>query len=176
MFHEIETKEILVLGCGNVLFGDDAFGPKVIERFEASDQPLPEWVFAEDVGTSVRDILFNVGLAPKKPSLVMLVDAVQVPEREPGEVFVLDIGEVPAIKSAIYSFHQCPTSSLLRELRDEAGIDVIVIAGQAAHIPESVEEGMSPPMEAAVDRAVTLIRRLCEDRSPTEEVREPCSI
>ena len=32
MYREIETKEVLILGCGNVLFGDDAFGPAVVER------------------------------------------------------------------------------------------------------------------------------------------------
>lgn len=171
MYREIETREILILGCGNVLYGDDAFGPRVVERLlQVGD--LPEQVFAEDVGTSVRDILFNISLVSNKPRLVILVDAVDVEGRKPGEVFELDIDEVPEIKMSNFSFHQCPTTSLLREMKELAGIDVRVMAGQACHIPEQVSEGMSSIMVKAVDVATEKIRDLCERRGPEELERE----
>ena len=35
MIEDILKKPILILGCGNILFGDDGFGPAVIEHLEA---------------------------------------------------------------------------------------------------------------------------------------------
>ena len=36
------AKEVVVLCCGNILFGDDGFGPAVADRINASET-VPEW-------------------------------------------------------------------------------------------------------------------------------------
>jgi coenzyme F420 hydrogenase subunit delta len=165
MYNEIQTKEILILGCGNILFGDDAFGPQVVEKLLASGR-LPETAFAEDVGTSVRDVLFNlVALPEKKPSLIIVVDAVQLEGHTPGEVFEIDISQMPKIKIVDFSFHQCPTTNLLHEARELRGINVRIVAGQAACIPEELAEGLSPEMSRAVDGAVELVLKICREHS-----------
>ncbi|MBM4352610.1 MAG: hydrogenase maturation protease [Deltaproteobacteria bacterium] len=159
MFREIETKEVLILGCGNVLFGDDAFGPEVADRLSVPGV-LPDHAYAEDCGTSVRDILFNITVARKRPRMVIIVDAVTLEGRQPGEVFEMDISAMPKIKLPDFSFHQFPTTNMLHEMREQAGIDVRVVACQTAHVPEHVEPGMSAPVIAAVDKAIVLIRQL----------------
>ena len=161
MFQEIQTRDVIILGCGAVLFGDDAFGPAVVERLLARGC-LPGWAHAEDVGTSVRDILFNIALAEKRPRRVIVLDAVQIEGRQPGEVFELDISSMPKIKLPDFSFHQFPTTNMLYELREHAGIDVRVVVAQAADIPDHISEGMSPDMEAAVDVAARLVLELCD--------------
>lgn len=160
MFREIETRSVLILGCGNILFGDDGFGPAVVDRLAELDT-LPAHAHAEDVGTSIRDILFNVGLVENKPQRVIILDAVRIDGRRPGEVFELELGEVPGIQLTDFSFHQAPTTNMLRELRDAAGIDVRVLVVQAAHIPDHLEEGLSPEVEAAVGPAAQRVLGLC---------------
>ena len=75
MFKEIETKRVLIFGCGNVLLGDDGFGPAVIERLERRGD-LPGDAHAEDVGTSIRGILFDIALKDRRPEHIIVLDAV----------------------------------------------------------------------------------------------------
>jgi coenzyme F420 hydrogenase subunit delta len=146
-----------------VLFGDDAFGPEVVHRLLASGR-LPDRAHAEDVGTSVRDVLFNIVTLPgRKVELVIVVDAVDVAGRTPGEVFEIDVSQMPKVKMADFSFHQFPTSNLLHEARELAGVDVRIVAAQARSIPDFVQEGMSPEILAAVDAAADLVVRFCSE-------------
>ena len=131
MFREILTKRILVLGCGNVLMGDDGFGPAVVKKLQ-QQYDLPADVHVEDVGTSVRDVLFNITLLDQRPEHVIVLDAVDKPDRKDGEVFEISLDEIPAAKLTDYSFHQFPTSNLLKEIQEQAGLRVTIIAAQIA--------------------------------------------
>lgn len=152
MIEEIFSKPILIFGCGNVLFGDDGFGPLVIEHLQKHYR-LPPSVGAFDVGTSISDLLFDFLLSPNRPSRIFIVDAVSAPSRAPGDLFELDIQELPANKSVDFSLHQFPSVNLLLELRNDAGIQVQILAVQASRIPDAVEPGLSPEVVAAVPRA-----------------------
>jgi len=148
-------KSVLILGCGNILIGDDGFGPAVAQCLR-SDYAIPEDVCVFDAGTSVREILFDTVLSEKKPSKVVIVDAMDC-GREPGELFMLDIDALPEVKIDDFSMHQIPTSNLLRELRDHCGIEVVVIGCQVANTSNSVNPGLSEPVEAAVKPAAESI-------------------
>ncbi|MHC4544335.1 MAG: hydrogenase maturation protease [Planctomycetota bacterium] len=150
-------KSILILGCGNVLFGDDGFGPAVAQHL-LNKSTIPPEVGILDAGTSVRKILFDIILSDNKPAKIIIVDAFDC-ERESGELFALDIDSFPKVKLDDFSLHQLPTSNLLRELRDLCGIEVIVIACQVSSIPESVKPGLSNPVKAAVERAADMLAR-----------------
>jgi coenzyme F420 hydrogenase subunit delta len=148
-------KSVLILGCGNILIGDDGFGPAVAQRLR-SDYAIPADVCVFDAGTSVREILFDTVLSENKPSKVVIVDAMDC-GREPGELFTLDIDALPKVKIDDFSMHQIPTSNLLRELREHCGIEVIVIGCQVANTCNSVNPGLSKPVEAAVKPAAESI-------------------
>ncbi|UCH98291.1 MAG: hydrogenase maturation protease [Candidatus Aminicenantes bacterium] len=135
------NKEILVLGCGNILFGDDGFGPAAVEYLQKSRE-IPPGVGIINAGLSVREILFNVTLSDKRPKRIIIVDAVDV-GKPAGEIFELDISEIPEKKIDDFSMHQIPTSNLLRELKNICGVDVKIIAVQVQHIPEEVSPGLS---------------------------------
>ena len=141
-------KSILILGCGNILIGDDGFGPAVAQRLRGNFT-IPTDVCVFDAGTSVREILFDTILSEKKPSKIVIVDAMDC-GLKPGELFCLDIDSLPKVKLDDFSMHQVPTSNMLRELRDLCGIEVIVIACQVSHTPDSVNPGLSTPVEGAV--------------------------
>lgn len=135
------NKEILVLGCGNVLFGDDGFGPAVVEYLQENFE-IPQEVYVMNAGLSVREILFNMVLSDKRPKTIIIVDAVDV-GRTPGEMFELDITEIPEKKIDDFSMHQLPTSNLLRELENMCGVNVRIISVQIQNIPDEVSPGLS---------------------------------
>ncbi len=139
MVSDWHDKRTCILGCGNVLFGDDGFGPAVARRC-TRDCTIPADVCVRDVGTSVRNILFNILLSEDRPSHIVIIDAMDV-GREPGELFRPDLDAIPETKTDDFSMHQIPTSNLLRELRDLCGVTIAILACQVAHIPE----GVSPP-------------------------------
>lgn len=134
-------KSIIILGCGNILFGDDGFGPIVAEELE-QNYDVPKNICVINAGTSVRELLFNISLDEKKPEKIIIVDAVDF-GRPPGEILEIDLDELPKNKIDDFSMHQLPTSNLLRELRDLCGVDVRILSCQVENIPEEVEPGLS---------------------------------
>ena len=138
-------------GCGNVINGDDAFGC-ALAGYVNSHCRLPEDVCVLDAGTGVRDLLFTLALSPVRPQRLIIVDALDA-GRQPGEVFEIDPAEIPAIKRDDFSMHQIPTSNLLRELQQECGVEVRVLACQTGPLPEEICPGLSMPVQAALPRA-----------------------
>jgi coenzyme F420 hydrogenase subunit delta len=151
-------KPVVVLGCGNILFGDDGLGPAVIERLEGeAPAAWAEQVCLLDVGTGARKVLFDMALSDSRPEVLLVVDAVDA-GRAPGEVFALSIDDLPANKTDDFSMHHFPASNLLRELRDGRGVEVEILSCQVAAIPETVRPGLSEAVTRAVPEICRLIR------------------
>jgi coenzyme F420 hydrogenase subunit delta len=160
---ECYRKPILVLGCGNVLFGDDGFGPAVIEYLKKNTQ-LPEDVAVIDAGTGVREILFTLTLSERKPKKIIIVDAVDTSGlRRPGEIVELSIEELPENKIDDFSIHQLPTSNLLRELEQECKVQVVIIAAQVESIPNIVKPGLSKSLVNSIPKACQKIQEVIEN-------------
>jgi coenzyme F420 hydrogenase subunit delta len=141
-------KEILVLGCGNILFGDDGFGPAAVDYLQ-KNAAVPPGVGVINAGVSVREILFNIVLSDKRPKSIIIVDAVDA-GRPAGEIFELDISQLPEKKIDDFSMHQLPTSNLLKELKNICGVNVRIISAQVQHIPEEVSPGLSEVIRDAI--------------------------
>ena len=144
-------KAALILGCGNILLGDDGFGPAVVDYLKEHCR-VPAHVAILDVGTGVREILFNVILAEKKPERIIIIDALDC-NRKPGEVFAVSIEDIPEKKIHDFSVHQMPTLNMLKELRDLCHVEVVVLAAQPERIPETVKPGLSKRLQGAVPKA-----------------------
>ena len=149
---EIQTARVLILGCGNTLLGDDGFGPAVIEELEKNYR-LPPDVYAEDVGTSVREVLFDIASSEKRPAHVVLVDTINVEGKDHGDVFEVDTNGLPEKKITDYSLHQFPTSNLLQEIQQFCGVRVTFIAAQMSDIAEKLTMNLSEKMKKAVSIA-----------------------
>jgi coenzyme F420 hydrogenase subunit delta len=150
MISELFKKSVLIFGCGNILWGDDGFGPAVIARLKEHYQ-LPDGVLAMDVGTSIRDILFDLVLSDKKPKKLFIIDAVEYPDRKPGEVFEIPVEGIPDKKTSDFSLHQFPTVNMLQELKEHSPIEVKILVAQVEFMPEEVTPGMSAVMVEAVE-------------------------
>ena len=151
-------KENVVLGCGNVLFGDDGFGPAVAEYMENSGY-IPPNTCVINAGLSVREILFNIVLSKKRPKKIIIVDAFDV-GKIPGEVIELDISSIPEVKIDDFSMHQLPTSNLLRELSNLCGVDVHILSVQTQYIPDEVSPGLSNTIRDAIPAVCERIRHI----------------
>ncbi len=150
----------VIFGCGNTLLGDDGYGPAVIARLEAKHVLAPE-VKTVDAGTGIREYLFDYLLAPDiRPEKIIILDAVDFPDRNPGELFAIDPAEVPAAKIHDFSLHQFPTVNLLHELQRETGMNISILAAQVESIPDQVAPGLSIPMQKAVETACRKISEL----------------
>jgi len=147
------------MGCGNVLMGDDGFGPAVIKKLKQRYN-LPEYTHAEDVGTSIRGVLFDITLLDKRPEHIIVLDAVDKPGRKPGEVFEIAVDDIPEEKIIDYSVHQFPTTNMLKGIQDQCGVKVTIIAGQVANKLEEVKPGLSEPMRTAVVKAADKVIEL----------------
>lgn len=162
MIRELFEKPVLIFGCGNTLFGDDGFGPAVIERLTA-DYALPSEVMAEDVGTSISDLLFDLALSPSRPRSIFIIDAVSRPGKSPGELFEMQVEDLPADKSGDFCMHQFPSVNLLRELRDDGGVSVRILGMQIKEIPDAVRPGLSPEAANAVPEACQWLMKAIND-------------
>ena len=152
MFQDILKNPILILGCGNLLFGDDGFGPAVIGHLEAQVS-LPEGVLAVDIGTGIKDFLFDLIMAPVKPGKIFILDAISQPDRNAGELFEIRLERFREGKAGDRLFHQFPSLDQLQQLGSLTGVDIRIVVVQTKEVPDSVRPGLSPEVKEAVPRA-----------------------
>lgn len=150
------VKQILIAGVGNAWLRDDAFGTEVARRL--ADQDLPDGVSVMDVGTSGLDLAYEV---MRGYSALVIVD-VSKQGGEPGTLYVIDVepDDVPTeiTDGETIDPHSMDPMTMLRFVRVIGGWPgrVQVIACEPA-IVEDVGLGLTPPVEAAVDRAIALV-------------------
>jgi coenzyme F420 hydrogenase subunit delta len=149
-------KEILVLGVGNILFQDDGFGPAVADYLNCNYK-IPDSAAVVNLGLSTRGFIFDILLSDQRPKLMVIVDAMPCDGRQPGQVFEVPLDSLIKEKIDDFSFHQGPTSNLLKELRDICGVEVVIIACQPQNIPGEMMRGLSEPLKKAVPEVSELI-------------------
>ena len=163
------AKTNLVLGCGNIFFGDDAFGPAVADHL-VKNYKIPDDTEVLNVETSSKPILFDIALSEKRPKRLIIVDAFEL-GKAPGEVAEVSVKDIPKKKIDDFSLHQMPTSNLLRELEDRCGVEVSVVVCQTKRIPEEIDPGLSAEVKAAVPRACGLIFDMIGAKAKTKNGR-----
>jgi coenzyme F420 hydrogenase subunit delta len=150
------SKRTLVLGCGNVLYGDDGFGPVVadelLERYS-----IPPDAAVLNLGLGTRGFIFDVLLSERQPRRIVVVDAMDRAGKRPGELFEVPLDELSREKVDDFSFHQGPTSNLLRELRDLCGVEIVIVCCQPQEIPAEMTRGLSAPVREAASEAARLV-------------------
>ncbi len=156
MLKPIYEYDYLVLGCGNPLIGDDGFGPAVIQHLEKHHQ-LPDTVATIDCGTSIRDLLFDILLSPRKPFKMIIIDAASGSGYTAGEIREIHIDQIQPEKICDFSLHQFPTTNMLKEIKEESPIDLKVFVVQVSTLPDEITVGLSEPVQSAVPRMCTRI-------------------
>jgi hydrogenase maturation protease len=150
------TARVLVAGIGNIFLGDDGFGSEVARRL--AGQPAPDGVRVVDYG--IRGMHLAYDLLEGYDALV-IVDAMPG-DGQAGDITVLDVGP-DDLGSGPLDAHGMDPVAVLANLGSLGGElpRTLVVGCQ----PLDVEEGMglTPPVTAAVDVAITTINELLDD-------------
>jgi hydrogenase maturation protease len=150
---------VSVVGIGNVLLGDDGFGPLAVEMFRC-EYECGSNVEILDLGTPGLD------LAPYlyATDLVVIADAVHA-EEKPGTLCVYCEDDLPALRAPLrLTDHDPGVGETLAHLRlaGNAPSEVIIIGV----VPESCDlgKGISPSVMSSSSAVVDNIGRLLVER------------
>ncbi len=155
-------KQILVAGVGNAWMQDDGFGGEVARRLEQRE--LPSGVTVMEFGAGGLDLAYEI---MRGYHALVLLD-VSRQGGEPGTLYVIEpdpdeFGGAIEDGEAINP-HGMDPKTVLRFVTAVGGFSgkVVVIACEPAEI-EDLGMGLSPAVEAAVDRAVDLVVSTIEE-------------
>jgi hydrogenase maturation protease len=153
------TARVLVAGIGNIFLTDDGFGSEVARRLVGAS--LPPDVIVTDYG--IRGMHLAYDLLDGYEALV-IVDA--VPHRaEPGDLVVLSVGP-DDLGDGDFDAHGMEPTAVLSSLGALGGDlpPTYVVGCQPADVGDGM--GLTPAVEASVDRAVAVVVDLLEQGLP----------
>ena len=145
--------EILVIGCGNILFEDDGFGPAVIQALQEhfKDNELPDNVMLVDAGTSAPHFIFSLPSEEwKKLIVVDIVDS----GAEPGSVRRFEVTEIP--RGTYTDAHSWSVEEPLHELSKQCEVFVVGCQPESVSAPDVVM-GLTKSVENAIPKAIKII-------------------
>ncbi len=162
----------LVIGCGNLLRGDDAAGPVLVRRLW--QRGLPPGVRCADGGTGGMDVAFQMRGVPQ----VILVDACRSGHR-PGSLFRLpgsEVEQLPPLRGInLHAFrwdHALAFARWLLKDQYPQNITVYLIEGQQFELGQ----GLSEPVNRAIDRLCDLLFQQWDQDSCLGERTSPCPV
>ena len=154
-------QRILIAGIGNIFLGDDAFGVEVAQRMLR--RALPERVRVVDFGIRGFDLAYAL---LDGPDLTIMVDATARGGR-PGTLYVIepeldaiDIPDEDAIDA--HSMNPAKVLQLVKRLGGQPRRLLVVGCEPAVLESEDGRIGLSEPVQAVVDEAISLIESLVE--------------
>ena len=154
--------DTLILGCGNILFGDDGFGPAVVAHL-IQNYNLPKTALAIDVGTGIQEVLFDLILSEHPPEKVVVIEVMEQ-KAPPGKLFWLKPESLPERTSGIFSLHLPPARDLLLELKKK-GVEISLLCCQPERIPETMQIELSNSVSHAVLKASEKIYKMLNGMS-----------
>jgi len=149
----------LIVGCGNLLRGDDGVGPVLIRHLW--DRGVPQGARLVDGGTAGMDVAFQMRGAAR----VVIVDACLTPgatAAAPGTVYRVpgeELGELPPLEGLhTHSFRWDHAIAFARwALGEDCPTDITVFLIEAAGVELGAE--LTEPVQVAMEQVIELIER-----------------
>jgi len=137
--------KLVIIGIGNILRGDDAFGPALIEKLKDKVNAV-----CIDAGSAPENYTGKV--VKESPQAVILADAAHL-GLEPGEYDILSKDE---ISKTGFTTHDLSPNMFMDYLENETKADIYMLAVQ----PERVSFGdeMSDKIKEAIDQITEMIK------------------
>ena len=149
------SKNILILGLGNILLGDEGVGVRVIEQLLT--HPLPDQIEVIDGGTAGYELI-NFFEGKEK---VIIVDAVKTNDT-PGSVYKMDLSAVQEDDTVQLSLHQIGLKNVfkmasLMDLNPE-----VTLVGIVPKDYQDYNIGLSDEVEKAIPLAIETVLKEIE--------------
>lgn len=155
------ARTVLVAGIGNVFLADDGFGVEVARRL--AQRELPAGVKVADFGIRGMDLAYEL---QEDYDAAILVDA--VPRGQPaGTLYVIEPDLVDA--ESVLDAHSMDPVRVLGLARTLGSLPSrVLVLGCEPATANSIEDGdlvmgLSPPVSAAIEKAVEMVEALLED-------------
>lgn len=156
-----QAPSILIAGIGNIFLGDDAFGVEVVQRL--ANCKLPDRVKAIDFGIRGFDLAYAL---LDGSDVTVLVDA--CPRGgTPGRVYVIepDLSSLdgPEAQQSSVDAHSMNPMNVIRMAKSMGGERkrILLVGCEPATLgPEEGHMGLSEPVAAAVEEAVSVVQSL----------------
>ena len=144
-------KNILIVGVGNRLLGDEGVGLHIID--DLLRIPMPPYVNIIDCGCDLLSLMFYLN----KPHKIIVIDAIRAGGK-PGEIYKFDYSELEITETKIYSAHQVGVIDVLGLLKQIcpslANSEIIVIGIE----PKVIE--LSADLSKEVKESITEVTKL----------------
>ncbi|MBA7596090.1 Hydrogenase 3 maturation protease [subsurface metagenome] len=145
--------KVLIVGVGNRMRADDAFGPLAIDRLKESMDLPQDWLLL-NAGEVPENAL---GLVDKeKPDRVLLIDACDW-GAEPGEVRFFTSEEIEQLPIRTISTHGVPLSFWVKmTLIDHPDLVIELLGIQAEDL--TFNQPMTPAVAAVLEQVEEVVR------------------
>ncbi len=144
------AEKIMVLGVGNILYSDDGFGIRVVEKLE-SEQIFPDNVTVVDGGVLGVNLLGVISGADR----LIVVDTI-LNHGKPGDIHRLEGDAIPNRILGKNSMHQVDLLEALSLCRLMGSVPQTVIIGVE---PQDIET-LNPELTPAIARQVDIVAKM----------------
>lgn len=152
------SDEVLVIGLGSPIMSDDAIGLVVIDRIDAMN--LDKVTTRQEAigGLDIIPVLWGYKHA-------IIVDAIQTHQQEVGTIMIFDPEDfAPTITNAsAHDFNLATAMKIGRDMEPEQMPDKVTFIAIEVEDIQTVHEGMTEKVEAAVDNAVDAVLHYIEE-------------
>jgi hydrogenase maturation protease len=150
-FDEIYDSEIMVLGIGCILYTDEGFGVRVVEKMEKRFE-FPDNVLLVDGGVLGINLLGVIS----KPDHLIVVDAIRN-KGKPGDLYRLEGDQIPERIRAKNSLHQVDFLEALTLCQALEKVPKTVIIGVEPEDIETQGLELTPPIQAKVEPVIEMV-------------------
>ena len=143
-FTAIIKGKVALFGVGNLLRGDDALGPLLVDRLQGQ-------VNAECINTENAPEKFLGKVIKLEPNTLIIIDAVHL-GLNPGDYRIVRPDELSGVG---FSTHDIPLQNLVDYIKTEIDVDIYILGVQPEHL--AIGKSLSNPVKTALQTLEELI-------------------
>ena len=151
LYDEIYAVDVMVLGIGCILFCDEGFGVRVVEKLQQL-YDFPDNVLLVDGGVLGINLLGVIS----KPNRLIVVDAIRN-KGKPGDVYRLEGDAIPERIRAKNSLHQVDFLEALTLCQALDKVPETVILGVEPADIDTLSLELTPTVQSRIDPMIDMV-------------------